>query len=267
MYDYDTLRRDGEEYAKKGVEVFSIGKSTEGREILCFATGKGRTIISTAAIHARENAVAYVVKAQLDYALEHYAGGRICVVPLANPDGAELLSRGFRGETKYLAWKANARGVDLNVNFDARWGSGKSNVFTAGSENYVGPFPFSEPESRALRDFTERENPIMTLSYHTMGRELYWYFFQSGEIKSRDLEIAKFAEKHLKYKYERIDGDCKSAGGYKDYCVEKLGISALTLEIGTGKHPLTKADIALDVELNSTLVAALFKHLKEKNEL
>lgn len=68
----------------------------------------------------------------------------ICFVPLVNPDGAmlvkysldgaefssrEFLKRVNNNSTDFSKWKANGRAVDLNVNFDADFGKGESNVF------------------------------------------------------------------------------------------------------------------------------------------
>ena len=43
-----------------------------------------------------------------------------------------------------------------------------------------------------------------------------------------------------------MSGDLGSAGGYKDWCVSRLGITALTVEIiGEDKrHPLREEDLA-----------------------
>ena len=67
---------------------------------------------------------------------------------MVNIDGVEIAIN-----NKPL-YKANANGVDLNVNFDAKWGSGESNLTTINDENYIGKHPFSESETKALRDFT-----------------------------------------------------------------------------------------------------------------
>ena len=60
------------------------------------------------------------------------------------------------GDKDFSLWKANARGVDLNVNFAASWGKGKRNLRVAGAENYIGEKPFSEPETLTLKNFTQK---------------------------------------------------------------------------------------------------------------
>ena len=150
----------------------------------------------------------------------------------------EALIRINGGSRDFSLWKANAHGVDLNVNFDANFGQGRQNVFSPAPENYVGEYPFSEPETRALRDFTLETGPDLTISYHAKGRLVYWYFGQSGEAKERDRRIASEAAKTLGYSLGAAFTD--SAGGYKDWCVSALGIPALTIETvrDTLAHPL-----------------------------
>ena len=150
----------------------------------------------------------------------------------------EALIRLNGGSRDFSLWKANARGVDLNVNFDAKFGQGRQNVFSPAPENYVGEYPFSEPETRALRDLTLEVEPDLTISYHAKGRLVYWYFGQSGEAKERDRKIAAAAAETLGYSLGAAFTD--SAGGYKDWCVSALGIPALTIETvrDTLAHPL-----------------------------
>jgi hypothetical protein len=73
-------------------------------------------------------------------------------VPLANPDGCEL-------QTRY-----NAAGVDLNRNCDFNWRSD--------SIEPPGPAPWSEPESRAMRDFILSWQPARIVSLHWALAEL-----------------------------------------------------------------------------------------------
>ena len=120
---------------KAGATAGVVGKSLLFREIPFVKIGDGdKKIIITGAIHAREWITARLVIAQAEYALKNGVKASVWFLPTINPDGVEIaLGRSkppvwFNGNVGL--WKANARGVDLNVNFPARWGTGKSNTFT-----------------------------------------------------------------------------------------------------------------------------------------
>lgn len=244
---------DVAELARLGAQTGIIGRTARGTAVPYVAVGEGRArVIVTAAIHARENVTARLAIEQARRALGS-AAGRICFVPMVNPDGALLLEKGARafgvgserellalngGSADFSMWKANARGVDLNVNFDARYGSGRLNRSVPGAANCIGPYAESEPETRALCAFTRAVSPELTISYHAKGREMYWYFYQTGEAIERDREIARKLNMGVGYRVAGAATD--SAGGYKDWCVERLHIPAVTIEAGADElnHPI-----------------------------
>lgn len=203
-----------------------IGYSCQGREIFAFHTGKrtGRQFIAVYAVHAREWITARLALVHLKKGVK--SGGWI--IPLLNPDGA-LIS-----QTTFPLWKSNVRGVDLNCNFDAEWGSGRLNTKSRGGENCIGDYPFSEPETASLRDFTVKVRPYVTLSFHTKGEEIYWEFCGMGDKRG-----AEIISRATGYKVKKIYG---SAGGYKDWCIQKLKIPAYTVECGSDGlcHPIKK---------------------------
>lgn len=211
----------------------SIGFSAQGRPIWFFRIEKTSRplIIVQCAIHAREFITArFCLKEIADFS-ENGKVGCAVFIPCLNPDGVEI------AETTDPLYKANANGVDLNVNFDARWGTGDSNVKMRGSANFIGERPFSEPETKAIRDFTLSIKPDMTVSYHTKGEEIYYRFFQENERLKRDRKFAQTVAARTGYRIVDLSG---SAGGYKDWCVEKLKIPAITVEAGKDSfsHPL-----------------------------
>ena len=259
MFTTKTLKEWAAAMAVTGAKVRSIGRSAFGRDVIAAQCGSGKKkIIVTAAIHARENVTASLVA---EAALKYSGGAVVWFIPLVNPDGADLISFGATafgknadkliaingGNRDFSMWKANARGVDLNVNFDAKFGEGRQNTTAAPApENYVGEYPFSEPETRALRDFTLEVKPDLTISYHAKGRIVYWFFGQSGALRDRDRKIATAAAKTLGYSLGADSTD--SAGGYKDWCVSALGIPALTIETVSDEfsHPLPENAIGSD---------------------
>ena len=127
-------------------------------------------------------------------------------------------------------WKANARGVDLNRNFDAGWQEFGGSPYPA-ADRYKGTAPGSEPEAAALIKLTQDFHIKRAISYHTVGALIYWYYKQSGEVLA---ESQKFAEEISRTTNYPLDDDYTAvdAAGYKDWAVYKLGIPSITIETG-----------------------------------
>lgn len=250
------------------------GTSVLGRNLYAFFVGRRErpTGICQAAIHGREYITALLNLAQIEHGVSR---GGVWFLPLTNPDGALLSEVGLasvnapwrrdtlkriNGSDDFRFWKANADAVDLNVNFDAGWSTGKSNVTYPASENYVGKRPFSAPESRALKDFTYQISPDYTVSYHTKGEEIYWRFHEPPLRLWRDRKLAKVLSQSTGYPLKSAKG---SAGGYKDWCVEKLKIPAFTVEAGSDSlaHPLGEEALAELISHNLSAIDALSKRI------
>lgn len=233
-----------------------IGLSENGVPIPYFACEKTETptVIFQYGIHAREYITCYLALMQAEDFLRWGKVGKVYFIPAVNPDG---IAECIFGDGKL---KANARGVDLNVNFDARWGTGEHNRTVSGSENYIGTHPFSESETAALRDFTLKVRPDATVSYHSKGEEIYWEFFQSGELRARTLALAERVSAVTGYP---IKSAGVSAGGYKDWCAEKLRIPAITLEVGEDRlfHPIGKEHAGRIFGKNAGVVDAVTEYL------
>jgi len=249
-----------------------IGRSEEGRYLFAFFVGEHRfpVGICQCAMHAREYATAYIALAQMERGLEK---GGCWFVPLMNPDGALLVEEGIdsvkapwrremllrvNGKEDFSLWKANAEAVDLNVNFDAGWGTGRSNRMRPAPESYIGSKPFSASESKALKNFTYCVCPHYTVSYHTKGEELYWRYRQPFFRAIRDKRLAGVLSDATGYPMAEAIG---SAGGYKDWCVEKLKIPAFTVEAGSDSlsHPISKDMAAEMIERNADALNALHR--------
>ena len=258
----EVLEELKEYYCKWSGEKGYIGLSENGVPIAYFSVRKTDypVILAQYSIHAREYITVYLALKQAEDFKKSGEFGTVYFIPAVNPDGiADAYCDGL--------YKANARRVDLNVNFDARWGGGEKNVTEPSSENYVGKAPFSEAETRALRDFTLTVRPDVTISYHSKGEEIYWEFYQSGKSRIRDGKIARVISRSTGYPLRSAG---VSAGGYKDWCIEKLGIPSFTLEVGDDKlsHPVKKEDLPEIYAKNKRVFFDLTEYLwKEKNGL
>ncbi len=278
MYTYGELLDDVNYLSRFGVETGCVGASRFGRLIpFVHMEGKGKPVLVTAGIHAREHVSSLFAIKQIYkfFSVTHVSD--VWWVPMVNPDGNVLASSGAEafgfeknkllalngGNHDFSLWKANAAGVDLNVNFDAKWGEGKLNSRIAGSENFVGERAFSEPETLALAEFTKKIKPCLTLSYHAKGREIYYEFGQSGATLERDRDIAEYAASLTGFTL--INGTRGSAGGYKDWCIQSLKIPSLTLELAPDdmEHPLPDCAIADDFEREPMLPEKLYLFVEQ----
>lgn len=252
---FDNIENEVSKISGRNVKKFVIGKSVCGRDIWCVRVGRGgKKLIVQYAIHAREFVTTLLAIEQMRDANIWNVDNSIYFVPLVNPDGVALCMEGVEsiqnvqmrqellqvnGGGNFGTWKANARCVDLNVNFDARWGCGKCNITYKAGANYIGECPESEPEVCALVNLTKYVLPDATLSYHSKGEEIYYEFGQNKADYRRDKVIARQLAKLTGYTLRKAGG---SVGGYKDWCIEKLGIPSFTIEVGSEKyaHPIQK---------------------------
>ncbi len=134
---------------------------------------------------------------------------QVTLVPMFNLDG--VLARERR----------NSRGVDLNRNLPTRDWTDKVE-----SPRYApGPHAASEPESKALVDFLERERPHFILSLHSWKPLLNI----NGDCRAEASEIAK----HTGYAIEESIG-YPTPGCLGTYAGLERGMPTLTYEIERG---------------------------------
>jgi hypothetical protein len=96
--------------------------------------------------------------------------------------------RGFTPEEQAIPCAARTSGVDLNRNFGAYWG-GPGSSSDPSSQIYRGTAPFSEPESRAVRNFSSSVHPTVFIANHTFtdGRWLRQPGFDAEFLQQTDL--------------------------------------------------------------------------------
>jgi hypothetical protein len=119
----------------------------------------------------------------------------IWFIPLLNPEGHEIVTAEID-----TIWRKNKRdnnengewdyedGVDPNRNYDFNWDQGGSDI--PESEYYRGPYPFSEGETQAMRDFCLAHKPVFALNYHSprssQGDLVYYPWYWVGHGFSKD---------------------------------------------------------------------------------
>jgi len=156
---------------------------------------------------------------------------------------AQLLAMKPGSSDNFTRWKANIRGVDLNRQHSAGpkgWEKHKNAPKTPRKpwfEEYPGPGPESEPESRAVAGLIRQGGFDLVLSYHSSGNCFYWYFFQDhlhgSSIMERDRRIVQAMSEYSNYTAfppERESGN--PASHLTAWVVHDLKIPCITVEIG-----------------------------------
>jgi len=192
--------------------LFDIGESLEKRHLYALKISNNvlfeedeAEILLMGCHHAREWISVEVPFLFGKYLLENYASdpkvkhlvdrSSVWILPLVNPDGLEYTIHVYR------YWRKNRRlnndgtyGVDINRNYGYKWGydnSGSSPI--PASEVYRGTAAFSEPETKAVRDFFLQKNFQAMISYHSFSQTIMYpwgYTVQAPDNEPLLSEIA-----------------------------------------------------------------------------
>ncbi len=288
-YDYKQLRKDIDILTEKSsiVKKTEIGKSIMDRDIPCIEIGKGEgKILLAGAFHGLEYlTAAFLVRFAADY-IKHIESGadffgydakelsedvRVYIVPMVNPDGVDIAVNGVDITNPHhreliskvgihsfnSVWQANARGVDLNHNYDAKW---SMVMEKCAPTKYGGEHPESEPETRAITGLVRKEDFDSLIAFHSQGREIYYDF--DGIAAKRSLEIAEKMAKESGYAVRRPEGTA-AFGGCKDWFIKEFGKSGFTVEIGIGKNPLPMKQLDEIYEENVRLTLCAIENVKK----
>jgi g-D-glutamyl-meso-diaminopimelate peptidase len=273
-YTYEVLQRDieGLKVRYPFLETGSAGKSVVGRDLTYIRLGKGPNQVFYNGSHhslewitspllmkfVEEFSRAYSTGETLSYGYNPqniWNSSSIYIIPMVNPDGIELVLNGLspdnpnysdlilwnNGSTDFsTVWQANNHGVDLNHNYNAAWQLSKDaeeqyGITGPGPTRYGGTAPESEPESKAVADFTRAHNFRLVLAYHSQGELIFWDFMNLAPPEGRI--IGEQFQRASGYTLAETEG-IASYAGYKDWFIQDYRRPGYTMEVGKGKNPL-----------------------------
>ena len=260
-------------------KIFSIGRTTLGRNIYAIGAGKLRSgLLMVGGVHALEWITTLLLLrfcfdlSERKEVLSGLEGRGVIIIPCLNPDGVEIVLNGaeaakeLKGFVERISggdlskWQANANGVDLNHNFDAGFYTlkkleQKAGIISPSPRQYGGEYPFSEPESKALASLCKLFDIQTAFAFHSQGEEIFYQYGKNTPVQSR--LMAELLAQSSGYKISTQSG-LASHGGFKDWFVEKLHRPAFTIEVGKGKNPLPITNFdGIYKRLENTLYLAL----------
>lgn len=250
-----------------------IATTAYGRPVTVLKLGRGRrSVLYNASHHANE----WITTPVLMKFLEEYCAAiseeeaifsldaqqlfrtvQLYLVPMVNPDGVDLVTGAIApGSAQYRAaedialyfpavpfpdgWKANLRGVDLNLNYPAGWQQARENKFALGYDrpaprDFVGEAPLDQPESAAMVRLTRQVNPRLTLSYHSQGEVIYWKY-----LDRTPPDALTIGEEFARVSGYLLEDTPFASGfaGYKDWFIDSFNRPGYTIEVGLGDNPL-----------------------------
>lgn len=190
-------------------------------------------------------------------AKEIFEKSSIHFVPMLNPDGINLVINGISSAGSFThtvqniadsypsirfpsGWKANIKGIDINLQFPAGWNRAKEIKFEQGfttpaPRDFVGNFPLEASEAIAIYDYIISNNFNVLLTYHSQGNVIYYKYLDFEPEGAYELgnKLATSSGYLLEVTpYE------SSFAGLKDWFIFKHNKPGYTIEVGTGVNPL-----------------------------
>ncbi len=237
----------------KAMTTTIIGTSTEGRTIEAYTFGNGsKNLVFVGGIHGgyewNSSLLAYMF---IDYLIAHPEtipkSVTLHVIPVANPDGLAKVTGKTRrfsvadvssDEAIQSSGRFNARGVDLNRNFDCDW---KPKSSWRNKEVSGGSSAFSEPESIALKTFLLQVRPLVAVFWHSQSGGVYASQC-GGMLLPETREAMNVYASASRYKAVETFDAYATTGAAEDW-LASVGIPAITVEL------TTHSDVDWDVNL------------------
>ena len=255
------------------LQIGIIGRSVLNRPIPYVKIGRGKKqILYNSSIHANEWITASLTMKFIENFSKRYVKDEkifgykarslfeqcsLYIIPMMNPDGVDLVTGYFKendevyNQAKKISqnyeeipfpsgWKANIKGVDLNLQFPANWEEARNIKYEEGfsipaPRDYVGIAPISQPEAVALYNFTTNNKFNLTISFHSQGKVIYWRYLDY--LPEGSFEIAQ--EFSRVSGYELDDTPFRSSfAGYRDWFIQDFNKPGFTIEVGEGENPL-----------------------------
>jgi carboxypeptidase T len=255
------------------VSRFSIGKSYQGRDLWAVKISDNVTVdenepevLYDGGTHSDEHMGVEMTLRIMHWLADGYGVDpritkivdtrEIWIIFSVNPDGAEYDISGG----KFHFWRKNrqpnagttAIGTDLNRNFGYAWGMPGNTSTNPRAITYQGPYAYSAPETRAVRNFVAsrvvggRQQIRTAITFHEYGRLVMWpYGYTYTDVPS-DMTtddhgalvlIGKRMASFNGYKPEQASDLYLTSGTTRDFEYGQYRIFSYTFEMSVKDYP------------------------------
>lgn len=217
-----------------------VGTTVLGADMMMFKIGnpEGGRVLFDGAIHGTEaidsellySYAKWLLESNDTLAKETLRTTYTLLIPVVNVDKENYARK-------------NADGVDLNRNFATSWSSSGSNLST--SDQYRGPSPLSEPESRALVDVFKTFKPSFYVNLH-MWDDPYYAGCRYANATYQSMIVSRIANLSRErgvspFRYYGQFGGAGMAIGD----AARLGITSFLIELSKDVIPLSEVQTNL----------------------
>lgn len=274
-YSYNVLVRDINNLKNvfPFLEIGYIGNSVLGKKVPYIRIGNGsKEVFYNSSFHANEWITSVLAMKFIEDFCIAYSNGSsifgystdfifenssIYIVPMVNPDGVDLVTGAISSDSLAYSdaknisdnfpsipfpsgWKANIQGIDLNLQFPAKWEQAKKIKFEQGftipaPRDFVGSAPLVAPEAVNVYNFTLQHNFRLINAFHSQCEVIYWKY----------LNFLPPASYYIGEQYSNVSGYAledtpynSSFAGYKDWFIQNYNLPGYTIEVGLGENPL-----------------------------
>jgi carboxypeptidase T len=280
-YDYHTYQELTDELHSLQVNhsdimsLTSIGKTYEGRDIWMVKLSDNVDqeedepgVLFMAAHHGNEWPGIEICLFFIRYMIEQYDNDtnlevrnainttQIFLIPMVNPDGVMIDSRKNNapnhGPFGYST-SITSYGVNLNRNYDDPWFLAYlfpvryylPIILADSSFNYRGPYPFSENETKAVKNFAEAHDISLSISYHSYGEFIIYPWLHTTKQTPDELLFRSVGENitSINHYYLYVKNDRLipryggTLGGSENWFYREKGTIAFTVEVGVQRRP------------------------------
>jgi len=252
-------------------ELKEVGKSLQGRPIWALKITEQASnhhtdrpaVLFNGMHHAREvmgpEVALDIIETLLDgygkdTKITHWVNStEIWVLPMFNVDGNNIVW------TNDNMWRKNARGnygVDINRNYPYAWGSCNGSSSSKSAQDYRGPSPASEPETKVMMNLVKEIRPVFNISYHSYS-ELVIYPLGCNGKRTQNSDVVEKLGKEMGDKLGYTAGTAWETlysvdGGDIDWMYAEYQVIPYVIEVNSsseGFHP-DYSKRAPTVELN-----------------